>query len=80
MNTQIILWSAVAMAAVAVILFKLLATLNNRASHAAHSHSAVTSPMHHRRFKLIEVGKEWEEFYVPGDRIIKDEYDATDEL
>lgn len=29
---------------------------------------------HHNR-PIIEMGREWEEIYVPGDRLIKNDYD-----
>lgn len=30
---------------------------------------------HKTHCKFIEIGREWEEVYVPGDRLIKNDYD-----
>lgn len=32
---------------------------------------------YHRRH-IVEVGQEWEELYIPGDRIIRDKNDSDD--
>ncbi|MBJ2188430.1 MAG: hypothetical protein HFJ87_07405 [Muribaculaceae bacterium] len=60
MNTPLIVW--ICIAAVAAILF--IARIVTDVRHHRQSH---------RNFKLVSLGHEWEELYVPGDKIYHDD-------
>lgn len=69
MNIQIIIWTLVALLSLAVLITRFSAVRYNR-------HDIRHKPRpRHRRINIIECGHEWEEFFVPGDRRIKDDYD-----
>ena len=70
MNTQLLIWLCVA-AVAAVLMVIRIASLCHGATNAAAKHG-------NHRFRLLEVGKEWEEFYVPGD--IRYKGDDEDDL
>lgn len=64
LNVPLVTWCVIAFAMVALIIVR-ICQKNYNFSH------------HHSR--LIEIGSENEEFFVPGDRIIKNEEDIYDD-
>lgn len=60
------IWLCVAAVALSILLVRMVESLRS----AAHRHSPLGG-VHRPRHKLVEMGSEWEEFYVPGDRILK---------
>lgn len=62
MNTSLIIWCIIAaLSAVTVI---------TRIAVSVIHHSQVSTMR-----RLLKLGQEWEEIYIPGDRILKGEYD-----
>lgn len=61
MNVPLITWCCIAAIFIAIVLFKSLRAISRR--HGSHH-------------PVIEIGQEWEEFYLPGDLIIKDKNDS----
>ncbi len=59
MSTQLIIWCSVA----AIVLAAIVARV------------AAAARRHHRHMHIIEIGREWEEIYIPGDKLIKDDFD-----
>ena len=66
MSMQFIIWGAVALLALSLIIVKSLSSITS--SRRATDGKKSSDIPRERRFKLIEGGGEWEEFYVPGDR------------
>lgn len=64
MTFQILTWCSVA--AIFVVIFT-VRCIESMRHHHKHSHNTPVS-----------MGQEWEEIYVPGDRIIKDNDDSDD--
>lgn len=60
MNVPLTTWCCIASLFAVIFLVKLYSMLH---SHLVAGH------------RLIEMGSEWEELYIPGDRLIKGEYD-----
>lgn len=61
MNVPLFTWCCTAILFLVVLAFKF--------------YHRVVGNGHRPRHKLINVGREWEEIYVPGDRLIKNDYD-----
>lgn len=62
MDTALFTWVIIAIVCAVAILYKVMDSLYH----------------HHRKFhrnRIVEIGRESEEFYVPGDRIMKNDYD-----
>ncbi len=71
MDTQLLIWICVAAIAAAIVLVRLFRTAHDNEPRLRHAH-------HHARHHapLIEVGSEWEEFYITGDRrLVNDDQD-----
>ncbi len=68
MNVPLITWICI------VAVFILALVLRMRSTGCGHSRRQPS--IHHHR--IIEVGNEWEEIYVPGDKRISDDYDYDD--
>ena len=62
MNVPFITWCCIAALFVAIVLYKSFNAVSRRFTKKHH---------------FIEIGQEWEEFYVPGDLIIKDKNDSN---
>ncbi len=67
MNIPLITWCCIAAVVMVIVVVRVSAALLHRRHMAA--------PSRHGRHRFIEVGREWEELYVPGDRIIRNDYD-----
>lgn len=75
MTTPVLIWIAVAVATTAVLLTAFIA--NRRHPHHTSRHPAASPARRH--LPLFEIGEEWEEFYLPGDKILKYNYDDPDD-
>lgn len=60
MNVPLLTWCCIASVFAVMLLVRIYHLLR---SHFVAGH------------RLVEMGREWEELYVPGDRLIKGEYD-----
>ncbi len=69
MNGPLILWCVVAAVALVVVIARYMNFLT-------HATSEKGSHVHHR---LIEMGHECEEIYLPGDTLLNEEYAIGDE-
>ncbi len=78
METQLFVWTIVALIGVAALSWRVVTCLHSRqCGHhrmihvAKRSHNGARHPHHH----FIELGHESEEFFVAGDRLVKGDYD-----
>lgn len=76
MNVSIIIWALVAIVSIIEIVNWTVSAIKNR--HNSHSHRLAL-----RHIPVIQIGKEWEEIYEPGDRMPLDrvreyKYDEID--
>lgn len=62
MDTSLITWYIIAALSVMTVISRIAVSVRH--------HSQVSTT---RRF--LKLGQEWEEIYIPGDRILKGEYD-----
>lgn len=62
MNVPLITWSCIVAIIVIVFACRIYGSIRRTRHVAAHT-------------KLFSVGQEWEEIYIPGDRMIKGDYD-----
>lgn len=62
MNTSLITWCIIAALSAVTVIARIAVSIRH------HSQNSST-----RRF--LKLGQEWEEIYIPGDRILKGEYD-----
>lgn len=66
MNTPLITWICIAVAALLICIVRIINVMNHRRE------------LHHRH-PLVEVGRVWEEFYIPGDPVNTDDTDDFDQ-
>ena len=67
MNTPLIIWTCIAAVAAVLFVMRVASSVKN------HNRSS-------RLFKFLSMGHEWEEIYVPGDKIYHEDhrYDYDD--
>lgn len=68
MPTPLFVWIIVAIVCTLAVFYKIMGSL-----HHHKKNSRIT-----RINRIIEIGRESEEFFVPGDRIIKNDFDYDD--
>lgn len=64
-NIPLLAFATIAAVTVLLLTHRVLTTMSRK--HKPHTHA--------RHHHIIEMGREWEEIYVPGDKIIKNDYD-----
>ncbi len=75
MTTSLIIWLAVAVILSLLIIVRVISEISSSNTHS--EMNAAKSP---RRFRLVELGKEDEEFFIPGDNFessFNDLYDSN---
>lgn len=64
MNTPLITWTCIVVLISTLFIVRLVVAWRTRHQTISRRHS-----------KVVSIGREWEEIFVPGDRLIKNDYD-----
>ena len=76
MNTQLFIWTIVALIGAAALAWRIISciSIRRRQDHLVRI-AAIKSNRYPRHHHFIEIGHESEEFFVGGDRLFKGDYD-----